>query len=292
MIKIGAKRFDWGARTYIMGIVNTTPDSFSGDGTMSRAKDWTDVATLQGIQMVSDGADILDVGGESTRPGAVPISAYEELKRVIPVIEKLAKKVSIPISVDTYKSEVAREAIRAGASIVNDVWGLTKDPELAKVAAENKTPLIIVHNRSSVDSAEMRKGLGGRFIGISYRNLLSDIKSELGNSIEVALRAGVSRENIIVDPGIGFGKTVEQNLELINKLNELKDLRFPILVGPSRKSFIGYTVNVPPEERLEGTAAAVAICIERGADVVRVHDVKAMSRVARMTDAIVRRANR
>src|SRR3989344_5664657 len=190
-MKIGDKQFNWGIRTYVMGILNATPDSFSGDALMSRAKDWLELATLQGVRMESEGADILDVGGESTRPGSQPVSVEEELKRVIPVIEKLSKKVSVPISIDTYKSAVAKEAIRAGARIINDVWGLAKDPELAAVAAQNNTALILVHNRSVPQNAEMEKGLGGRFVGISYHDLLSDIKNELKSSVDIAVRAGV-----------------------------------------------------------------------------------------------------
>jgi len=286
---LAGKTFEWGTRTYIMGIINATPDSFSGDGLMAHGGDWVAAAVAQGIQQEKDGADILDVGGESTRPSSTPVSLEEELARVIPVIEGLAKKVSIPISIDTYKSEVARQAIRAGASIINDVWALKADSAIADVAREFNAPLILMHNHSEPKHAAQSDGLGGRYVGIEYGNLMSDIKSELEKSVGTALKAGVARENIIVDPGIGFGKTVEQNLELIFRLRELKTLGFPVLVGPSRKSFLGYTLNLPPEERLEATAAAVALCIERGADIIRVHDVKAMHRVAKLADAIVRR---
>src|SRR3989338_3492236 len=288
-LKAGQKTFEWGKKTYIMGIINATPDSFSGDGLMAQGGNWVGSAVAQGIQREKDGADILDVGGESTRPSSTPVYLEEELARVIPVIEGLAKKVSIPISIDTYKSEVARQAIRAGASIINDVWALKADSAIADVAAEHNVPLILMHNHSEPKHAAQSDGLGGRYVGIEYGDLMSDIKAELEKSAGTALKAGVARENIIVDPGIGFGKTVEQNLELIFRLRELKTLEFPVLVGPSRKSFLGYTLNLPPEDRLEATVAAVTLCIERGADIVRVHDVKAIYRGAKLTDAVVRR---
>jgi len=286
---VGNTEFEWGKCTYIMGIINATPDSFSGDGLMAQGKDWVKSAVAQGVQQAKGGADILDVGGESTRPGSTPVSLEEELERVVPVIEGLAREVSIPISIDTYKSEVAREAIRAGASVVNDVWALQMDPKMAGVVAEHKVPIILMHNRSTPENAEMKDKLGSRYVGVEYKDLMRDIKAELEESVDIALRAGIEREQIIVDPGIGFGKTVEQNLELIYRLDELKTLGLPILVGPSRKSFIGYTLDLPPEERLEGTAAAVALSIERGADIIRVHDILAMRRVAKLTDVIVRR---
>lgn len=281
-------KFNWGSRTFVMGIINATPDSFSGDGLVARGGDWVGMAVAQGVQQEKDGADILDVGGESTRPGSAPVSLEEELARVIPVIEGLARKVSVPISIDTHKSEVARQAIRAGTRIINDVW-VRMDTGMFDVAAEHNVPIILMHNHSEPKNAEQSEKLGSRYVGIKYGDLVSDIKRELEEIVNDALKAGVARENIIVDPGIGFGKTVEQNLELIFRLRELKALGFPILVGPSRKSFLGYTLNVPPEERLEATAAAVTLCIERGADIVRVHDVKAMYRVAKLADAIVRR---
>ncbi|OGG60885.1 dihydropteroate synthase [Candidatus Kaiserbacteria bacterium RIFCSPHIGHO2_02_FULL_49_16] len=286
---VDKSKFEWGKRTYIMGIINTTLDSFSGDGLMAQGSDWVAAAVAHGVRQEKDGANILDVGGESTRPGSDLVSLDEELNRVIPVIEGLVREVSIPISIDTYKSEVARQAIRAGASMVNDVWALKMDSEMAGAVAEHKVPIILMHNRSTPKNAEMKKGLGSRYIGVEYKDLMQDIKNELEESIDMALKAGVKREHIIVDPGIGFGKTVEQNLELIYHLNELKTLGLPILAGPSRKSFIGYTLDLPPEERLEGTAAAVTLCIERGADIIRVHDVLSMRRVAKLTDAIVRR---
>lgn len=284
----GGKTFEWGSRTYIMGIINATPDSFSGDGLMAHGEDWVSAAVARGVQQEKDGADILDVGGESTRPSSTPVSLGEELRRVIPVIEGLVKRVSIPVSIDTYKSEVARQAIRAGVGIINDVWARI-DPAMFDVAAKHKVPLILMHNHNEPKNTAESEKLGARYVGMEYSDLMKDIKRELGKTVDNALNAGVARENIIVDPGIGFGKTVEQNLELIFRLRELKTLGFPLLVGPSRKSFLGYTLNLPPEERLEATAVAVTLCIERWADIIRVHDVKAMYRVAKLTDAIVRR---
>ncbi|MBV9159634.1 MAG: dihydropteroate synthase [Candidatus Kaiserbacteria bacterium] len=269
-----------------MGIVNATPDSFSGDGLM-RGDDWIERAIEQARQMEADGADILDIGGESTRPGSSPVSLEDELARVIPLIERLAGEVSIPISIDTYKAEVARRAIAAGASIVNDVWGGRMDPSILSVAAESGAYIVLMHNRSKPKDAAQSEKLGGRYVGVEYGDLVGDIKKELQEQIDAALAAGVAREKIIIDPGIGFGKTVEQNLELVRRMNEFADVGYPILVGPSRKSFVGYTLDLPPEERLEGTAAAVALLIERGISIVRVHDVRAMKRVAALVDAVV-----
>jgi dihydropteroate synthase len=271
-----------------MGIINVTPDSFSGDGLM-RDEDCLNRAVQQGIQQEQEGAHMLDIGGESTRPGSTPLSLEEELARVIPVIGKLVRQVKVPISVDTYKSEVARQAIASGASIINDVWGGRMDPKILSVAAQEHVPIMLMHNRSQPKNTEQKEKLGGRYVGMEYQDLMGDIKKELQVLVGAALASGVTREKIIIDPGIGFGKTVEQNLELVYRLGELKTLEYPILVGPSRKSFVGYTLDVPPEERLEGTTAAVALCIDRGADIVRVHDVAKMHRVAKLTDAIIRR---
>lgn len=287
-LTIGAATFAWGKQTYLMGIINVTPDSFSGDG-LIHGEEWTAAAVNQAAQQVAAGAHILDVGGESTRPGSQPLPLEEELLRVIPAVKAIAAAVSVPISIDTYKAEVARQAIEAGATIVNDVWGLRMDPALAQVVADSGVAAVLMHNRSKPKDAAQSAQLGGRYIGVEYEELMSDIKRELRESIELALRAGVKPERIIVDPGIGFGKTVEQNLELVDRLGELKDLGYPILVGPSRKSFVGYTLNLPPDQRVEGTAAAVALGIDRGADIVRVHDVAQMTRVARIADAITRR---
>jgi dihydropteroate synthase len=213
----------------------------------------------------------------------------EELRRTIPAVRALAARVSVPISIDTYKAEVARQAIAAGATIINDVWGFRRDDGLARVAAESGVAVVLMHNRSQPGDTAREAQLGGRYVGVEYGELIADIKRELAESVELALRAGVDEERVIVDPGIGFGKTVDQNLELVDRLTELTEMGYPILVGPSRKSFLGYTLKLPPAERIEGTAAAVTLSIDRGADIVRVHDVALMARVARIADAIVRR---
>lgn len=286
-VQIGKQTFDWGSRTYVMGILNITPDSFSGDG-LAAGDDAVAAALAQARGFIEAGADILDVGGESTRPGAQTIDADEEIARVVPVIRALAAETEIPISIDTYKAETAAAALDAGASLINDVWGLRADPALGRLAAARGVPIILMHNRSNPQNAELRERLGGRYVGVEYTNLLEEIKSELIGSVELARAAGVSDEQIILDPGIGFGKTREQNLELLNRTDEICALGFPVLVGPSRKSFIGYTLDLPPDQRVEGTAAAAAVAITRGADIIRVHDVQALVRVARMTDAIIR----
>jgi len=277
----------FGDRTYVMGIINVTPDSFSGDGLLGNP-DVIQAAIDQAKRFVAAGADILDIGGESTRPGSQPVDSIEERGRVLPVIHALAhQNLDVILSIDTYKSEVAADAIKVGANWINDVWGLRADPKLAEVAARFKKPIILMHNRSRPSSAELQERLGGRYVSMEYNNLIEDITTELLLSVEIAVSAGVAHENIILDPGIGFGKTVEQNLQLLNQLNAFKRLGFPILLGPSRKSFIGYTLNLPPEERLEGTLAACAIGIQRGADILRVHDVEAVVRFARMMDAVL-----
>jgi dihydropteroate synthase len=277
--------FDWGSRTYVMGILNLTPDSFSGDGLADLDRE---AAFKQAREFVEAGVDILDVGGESTRPGAAPVSAQQELDRILPVIIQLAAEFETLISIDTYKAQVASEAIKVGASIINDVWGLKADPELAGVAAENDVPVILMHNRSNPNNAAIKERLGGRYIGMEYEHLLEDVKAELQESVVLAHKACIPDEMIILDPGIGFGKTVEQNLELINSLDEIRALGYPVLLGPSRKSFIGYTLDLPPDDRIEGTAAAVSVGITRGADIIRVHDVPKMIRTVRMTDALIR----
>lgn len=271
-----------------MGILNITPDSFSGDGlfTGNRA---IEASLEQARHFAESGADILDVGGESTRPGSEPVNAQEEMDRVIPVIEALAKEFELPISIDSYKAEVVAAALDAGANMVNDVWALRADPQLASLVAKRGMPIVLMHNRSKPANAEVRTQLGGRYVGVKYENLIEDIKRELLESVEIAHQAGIADGQIILDPGIGFGKTVEQNLELLDQGNEIRDLGYPLLVGPSRKSFIGYTLDLPPDQRLEGSAAAVSIAIARGADILRVHDVETMARVAKMTDAITRR---
>lgn len=268
-MNIAGKVWKWGKRTYLMGILNVTPDSFSDGG-----KYFDPASALKhAVQMAEEGADIIDVGGEATRPGfAVPISADEEIERIIPVIQRLSKDIELPISIDTYKAKTAELAVKAGAHMINDIWGLKKDPEMAGAVASCKVPVCIMHNRTNTE----------------YENLMEDILSELGKSIELAIKAGIKDENIILDPGIGFGKTWEQNLTVMRNLDMLKKLGYPILLGASRKNFIGKTLGLEINDRLEGTLAVTSIGIMKGADIVRVHDVLQNTRAAVMTDSIVR----
>ena len=270
---IGGRPFEWGSRTYVAGVINMTPDSFSGDGLGGDVE----AAVGQALRFQEWGADIIDVGGESTRPpslyaGAAPTSEDVEISRVIPVIEALHQRVDLPISVDTFKAEVARRALDAGASMINDIWGFTRDAEMARVAAEAGVPVILMHNQRHT----------------RYADLVPDVIGALKRKCEAAVEAGVAWENVILDPGMGFGKTAEHNLEILRRLGEFSVLGRPLLMGMSRKSTIGYVLDLPVEERVEGTAATVALSIANGADVVRVHDVKEMVRVARMSDAVVR----
>ncbi|MCR4420337.1 MAG: dihydropteroate synthase [Clostridia bacterium] len=263
------RRLVVGERTLVMGILNVTPDSFSDGGLyLDPGK-----ALARAQEMVAEGADLIDVGGVSTRPGHTPVPAEEEWRRLAPVLGRLAETVEAPISVDTWRAEVARRALETGAHLINDQWGLQADPDLARVAARYGAPVILMHNQ------EHRE----------YRDLMGDILRFLRRGIEIAERSGLTRDRLIADPGIGFGKDTEQNLEVLHRLPELRSLGLPILIGTSRKSVIGNTLGLPVEERLEGTAATVALGIAFGADIIRVHDVKAMVRVARMTDAVVRR---
>ncbi len=261
--------FNWGERTFIMGIVNLSPDSFSGDGL-----DAAGAAAEQAGRFVEEGADIIDVGGESTRPDSQPVPVKEEIARIVPAIELISRKLHVPISVDTYKYEVAEAAVKAGAGIINDVWGLRQEPLLANLAAEHRLPIVLTSNQRGNPC----KG-----------DIIAAVIDDLKHSIGMCRDAGVAEENIIIDPGIGFGKTVEQNLEIVGRLAELKVLEKPVLLGTSRKSFIGLTLDLPAYERLEGTAATNAIGIAEGADIIRVHDVKFMARLAKMSDAVVRR---
>ena len=258
----------WGVRTYVIGIINLTPDSFSGDGLGGDVDAAVDLA----LRFQDEGADILDIGAESTRPGHKQISLNKELARLMPALEAVAKRVDLPISVDTYKAAVARRAVDAGAVIINDIWGLKAEPELAEVAAETCAGLVLMHNQK----------------GTQYGDLVPNLVSSLEDSVRTALEAGVPRDNIIVDPGIGFGKTPDQNLAVLARLDELKELDCPILVGTSRKSTLGLLLDLPAEERVEATAATVSLAIAGGANLVRVHDVKEMVRVCRVTDAVVR----
>lgn len=290
--QIGKRSFRWDERTWIMGIVNVTPDSFSGDGLLrDQSGDQEHViqaAVAHALRLLDEGADIVDIGGESTRPGSQPVDTDTERARVIPVIRQLRALTDAPISIDTYKASVAEAALDAGADLVNDVWGLQMDPALAPLIAERKKPVVIMHNRSKPKDAAQKERLGGRYIGVHYQDLMGDILRELSGQVEGALKAGVADERIIIDPGIGFGKTVDQNLWLLNHVDALHALGLPILLGPSRKSFIGYTLDLPPEQRLEGTLAAAVVGILRGAHILRVHDVAPLARAARMTDAILR----
>jgi len=268
VMRCGGREFRWGERTYVMGIINVTPDSFSGDGLGNDIE----AAVAQGKRFAAEGADILDVGGESTRPNAEPASAEEEICRVIPVIERLATEGTVPVSVDTYRYEVAQRALVAGARMINDVWGLGHDPRLADLAAEHKVPIVLMSNQRDRECPD----------------IVPEVIASLKKSIALAVDRGVPWQNIIVDPGVGFGKTLEQNLEIVRCLEEFMCLNRPILIGTSRKSMIGLVLNLPPDQRLEGTAATVAISIAKGADIVRVHDVAQMVRVCRMSDAVIR----
>lgn len=257
-----------GRRTLIMGILNVTPDSFSDGGEYNRL----DKALSRAREMEAEGADVLDLGGESTRPGAVPVSEAEEAERVFPVLERLVREVRVPVSVDTYKSSIANRALEMGAKIINDVWGLRADPDMARVVADHDAFVVIMHNR----------------LEARYEDLMAEVYRDLGESLEIAEQAGINPRRIFIDPGIGFGKTAEHNLEVLRRLGELRSLGRPILLGTSRKRFIGGVLGKPPGERLEGTAATVALGIAAGADMVRVHDVREMAAVARMTDAVLR----
>ena len=263
--EIGGKRFEWGSRTYVMGIVNVTPDSFSGDGLGADA----DAAVRQGLRMVGEGADMLDVGGESTRPGHLPVTTADEIARTESVVRRLARESGAPVSIDTYKKEVADFAVAAGASILNDVWGLKRSPALAELAAAQSCALVVMHNQDGTEYT---------------RDLMDEIKRFLRRAVDDALRAGVPRDKVIVDPGIGFGKTAEHNWEVMRRFDELKELGQPILIGTSRKSFIGKLLDLPVDDRLEGTLATVVGAVLRGADIVRVHDVAQMTRAVRVAD--------
>jgi dihydropteroate synthase len=265
---IGGTEFRWGERTYVMGVVNVTPDSFSGDGSGGDVE----AAVRQAVGMVGDGADVIDVGGESTRPGFEEISAEEEIGRTVPVIERLVREIDAPVSIDTYKPEVARAALGAGARMVNDVHGFRRDPEVAAVAAELGVPAIAMYNHR----------------GNEFKDTIGNIVEGLVESLRIAREKGLDEEQVIVDPGFNFGWTEEQALEMLRRLGELRVLGRPILIGTSRKSTIGKVLDLPVDDRVEGTAATMAIAIANGADMIRVHDVKEMARVARMSDAVVR----
>ncbi len=270
-----SQKLDIGQRTLIMGVLNVTPDSFSDGGLFVE----TEAAAERAERMAAEGADIIDVGGESSRPGADSVSAEAEMDRVLPVIENLAKTIETPISIDTYKSSVARYALEMGACIVNDISALRSDPDMAQVVAQAGAAVVLMHMKGAPKNMQ---------IDPHYGSVIDEIISFLRARIQAAVDAGISSSQIIIDPGIGFGKTVAHNLEIIRRLREFKSLEKPILIGTSRKSFIGKVLDLPADDRLEGTAATITTAINNGADIIRVHDVKEMVRVTRMTDAIVR----
>ncbi len=267
VIRCGDYELDYSSKTLIMGILNATPDSFSDGGQYNHL----DAAVEHAQQMVEEGADIIDIGGESTRPGFVPVSLEEELHRAIPVVREVAKYVKVPISIDTYKAEVAKQAIEAGAHIINDIWGAKADPKMAEVAAFYQVPIIIMHNRENRN----------------YQSLIPDMLSDLYESIKIVKGAGVKDEQIILDPGIGFAKDFDQNIEVMKNLDKFTALGYPVLLGTSRKGMIGHVLDLPPHERAEGTAATVCLGITKGIHITRVHDVLHISRTAKMMDALV-----
>jgi dihydropteroate synthase len=264
---------DLGRKTLVMGVLNVTPDSFSDGGHFLSP----DRAFEHAEAMAAEGADLIDIGGESSRPGSEPIPAEEELRRVLPVIERVAQHLNLPVSIDTYKSEVARAALAAGAKIINDITALRHDPKMAEVAGSGRVPVILMHMQGTPKTMQ---------INPAYNSVIDDISLFFRERINAVRDAGIQDDQILLDPGIGFGKTTEQNLEILRSLHRFRDLRRPLLVGPSRKSFIGQVLGLPINERLEGTSAAVAAAVLGGASIVRVHDVKAMVRVVRMADSI------
>ncbi|MBW8351518.1 dihydropteroate synthase [Bacillus sp. IITD106] len=258
-------------KTLIMGILNATPDSFSDGGRYNNIE----TAVQHAVQMVADGADIIDIGGESTRPGHEPVLAEEEITRVVPVIEAIAAKAIVPISIDTYKSETAKRAVEAGASIINDIWGAKKDPDIASVAADYNVPIILMHNRENRN----------------YHSFIRDVLNDLYESISIAKKAGVEDDQIILDPGIGFAKDYDENIEMMANLDKLVGLGYPVLLGTSRKRMIGTALDLPVEERMEGTGATVCFGIQKGCHIMRVHDVKEISRMAAMMDVLLGKEN-
>jgi dihydropteroate synthase len=267
VIKAGPYTLDFSDKTLIMGILNVTPDSFSDGGKYNHLEN----AVTHAKQMIADGADILDIGGESTRPGHERISDEEEINRVVPAIDAISREIQVPISIDTYKSKVAKSAVDAGAAIINDIWGAKEDPEIADVAAETGVPIILMHNRNDRN----------------YSNFIRDVLNDLYESITIAKKAGVSDEQIILDPGIGFAKDLKENLEMMRHLDTIVSLGYPVLLGTSKKSMIGGVLDLPVSERTEGTGATVCYGIQKGCQIVRIHDVKEMSRMAKMMDAMM-----
>lgn len=269
----------------IMGILNVTPDSFSGDGLLV-GKDYVAHAVAQARQMIDDGATMLDIGGESTRPGHTPVAVDEEIRRTAPVIAALRDFTDIPLAIDTVKAAVAEAALAAGATIINDISALAHDPEMAAVAVRYQARVILMHNQSRLDAVSTDAKIGTHYDAPVYRNVVNDVARDLLMAAEAAMQHGVARAKIILDPGIGFGKSVADNLTLIAHLDQITGLGFPVLMGVSRKSFIGLTLDMPVDDRLEGTAACVTACVLQGAEIMRVHDVKFMARVAKMAQAI------
>uniref|UniRef100_UPI00313B9DC8 dihydropteroate synthase n=1 Tax=Bacillus sp. OTU530 TaxID=3043862 RepID=UPI00313B9DC8 len=266
-IHCGSHELNIAEKTIIMGILNVTPDSFSDGGRYNVAE----AAAARAKEMVMQGADIIDIGGESTRPGFTKISVEEEVSRVVPMIKAVAQEVRVPISIDTYKAEVAKQAVEAGAHIINDIWGAKAEPRIAEIAAYYEVPIILMHNRDNMN----------------YHSLIADMIADLYESVKIAKAAGVRDENIILDPGIGFAKTAEHNLEVMQNLEKLTILGYPLLLATSRKTFIGHVLDLPVDERMEGTGATVCLGIQKGCDIVRVHDVLEMARMAKMMDAML-----
>ncbi|WP_421382591.1 dihydropteroate synthase [Bacillus salacetis] len=267
VIKAGPYQLEYQKQTLIMGILNVTPDSFSDGGKYNALEQ----AVQRAKEMAAEGADIIDVGGESTRPGHAPVSEEDEIQRVCPIIEAISREVDVPISIDTYKAGTARKALEAGAHIINDVWGAKKEPEIARVAAEFNAPIILMHNRDNMD----------------YSDFVADALKDVQESVDIALKAGVPKENIILDPGIGFAKDLKLNLEMMRNLDRLVEMGYPVLLATSRKRMIGTILDLPVEERMEGTGATVCFGIQKGCQLVRVHDVKEMKRMAVMMDAML-----
>jgi len=266
-IHCGKYRLPFYDKTLLMGLLNVNPDSFSDGGKYNNL----DKALKHAVEMVENGADILDIGGESTRPGYIEITAEEEIERVVPMIELLSKEVDVPISIDTYKASVARSAMAAGAHIINDIWGAKREPEIATVAADYDAPIILMHNRNDQD----------------YQSFIDDVLADMKESINISLKAGVNKDKIILDPGIGFAKNLTTNLEMMRNLDKLVALGYPVLLGTSKKSMIGNVLDLPVSERMEGTGATVCFGIQKGCQIIRVHDVKEMTRMARMMDALM-----
>ncbi|MBO1004701.1 dihydropteroate synthase [Pseudogracilibacillus auburnensis] len=272
LIKCGPYEIDVNNKTHIMGILNATPDSFSDGGRYTNV----DLAVRHAEQMIADGAHVIDIGGESTRPGHDPVSVEEEIERVVPVIEAIAVKKLAPLSIDTYKAQTAEAAVKAGAVIINDIWGAKEDPEIADVAAEYKVPIILMHNRKEQ----------------SYHSFIRDVLNDLYESISIAKKAGVDDNSIILDPGIGFAKDYHENIEMMKNLDKVVNLGYPVLLGTSRKRMIGTALDLPVDERMEGTGATVCYGIQKGCQIMRVHDVKEMSRMAEMMDILIGKGER